>query len=79
MQYKWLKSFIHKSVDFIFFQGKIKEAMYNTMNLYYKYISIQKLSFYKINVLILPISIGEKHLKYSIHFAYICDYHPLWI
>ena len=77
MQYKWLKSFIHKSVDFIFFQGKIKEAMYNTMNLYYKYISIQKLSFYKINVLILPISIGEKYLKYSIHFAYICDYHPL--
>ena len=51
----------------------VKEEMYNTMNSYYKYTSIPKSSFYKINILILPINTGEKSLKYSIHFASICD------
>ena len=55
----------------------IKEEMYNTMNSYYKYTSIPKSSFNKINILILPTNTGEKYLKYSIHFAYICDYQPL--
>ena len=55
----------------------IKEEMYNTMNLYYKYTSILKSSFYKINILILPISTREKYLKCSIYFASICDYQPL--
>ena len=51
--------------------------MYNTMNSYYKDKSIPKSFFNKINILILPISTGKKYLKYSIHFAYICDYQPL--
>ena len=51
--------------------------MYNTMNSYYKDTSIPKSFFNKINILILPISTGKKYLKYSIHFAYICDYQPL--
>ena len=55
----------------------IKEEMYNTMNSYYKYTSIPKLSFYKINILILPINTEEKYLKYSIDFASTCDYQPL--
>ena len=49
----------------------IKEEMYNTMNSYYKYTSIAKSSFHKINILILPIDIGKKYPKYYIHFAYI--------
>ena len=56
---------------------KIKEEMYNSMNSYYKYTPIPKSYFYKTNLLILPINTGEKYLKYSIHFAYICDYQPL--
>ena len=56
---------------------RLKEEMYNTMNLYYKYTSISKSTFYKINILILPINTGKKYLKYSIHFASICDYQPL--
>ena len=46
------------------------------MIFYYKYASIPKSSFNKINILILPINTGEKYLKYSIHFSYICDYQP---
>ena len=57
----------------------VKGEMYNTMNFYYKYASILKSSSNKINILILPINIGEKYLKYSIYFSYICDYQPLWI
>ena len=55
--------------------SEIKEEMYNTMNSYYKYTSIPKSYFYKINII--PINNGEKYLKYSIHFACICDYQPL--
>ena len=55
--------------------SEIKEEMYSTMNSYYKYKSIPKSSFYKINTL--PINNGEKYLKYSIYFASICDYQPL--
>ena len=51
--------------------------MYNTMNLYYKYASIPKSSFYKVNILILSINTEEKYLKYSIHLASISDYKPL--
>ena len=51
----------------------LEREMYNTMNLYYKYTSIPKSSFYKVNILILPINTEEKYLKYSIHFAPICD------
>ena len=51
--------------------------MYNTLNSYYKYTSIPKSSLYKINELVLPISTEEKYLKYSIHFASVCDYLPL--
>ena len=56
---------------------KVKEEMYNTINSYYKYTSISKSSFYKINILILPTNTGKKYLKYSMHFASICDYQPL--
>ena len=55
----------------------VKGEMYNTMNFYYKYASILKSSSNKINILILPINIGEKYLKYSIYFSYICDYQLL--
>ena len=55
----------------------IKEEMYNTMNSYYKYTSIPKSSFQKINILALPINTGKNYLKYSIHFASICNYQPL--
>ena len=50
--------------------------MYNTMNSYYKYASISKSSFNKIDILILPspINTGEKYLKHFIYFAFICDY-----
>ena len=61
------------------FLKAVKEEIYNTMNSYQKYKSIAKSSFYKMNILKLPINIDEKYLKYSIHFAYICDYQPLWI
>ena len=57
--------------------NKVKEEMCNTMNWYYKYISIPKSFFYKINTLVLPIGTEEKYLKYSIHFAFIYDYQPL--
>ena len=63
-----LKIQICKNVRFIF-----KEEMYNTINSYYKYISIPKSSFYKINIFITPINTGEKYLKYSKHFASICN------
>ena len=53
----------------------LKEEICNTMNLYCKYTSIPKSSFYKINIL--PINTGKKYLKYSIHFPSICDYQPL--
>ena len=54
------------------FQSKIgrlniREEMYNTMNSYYKYTSIPKSFFNKINILILPMSTGKKYLKHSIH------------
>ena len=62
-----------KSIDI----SVLQEEMYNTMNSYYKYISIPKSSFYIINILILSINTGEKYLKYSIHFANICNYQPL--
>ena len=42
---------------------KVKEEMCNTMNWYYKYISIPKSSFCKINTLILPIGTEEKYLN----------------
>ena len=58
-------------------QWTVKEEMYNTMNSYYKYTSISKSPFYKVNIL--PINTEEKYLKYSIHFVYIWDYKPLWI
>ena len=54
-----------------------KDEMYNTMNSCHKYTSIPKSSFYKINILILPINTGEKYPKHFIHFAYILDYQPL--
>ena len=57
----------------------LKEEIYSTINSYYKYTSIPNSSFNKINILILLVNTGEKYLKYSIHFAYICDYQPLWI
>ena len=41
--------------------------MNNSMNSYYKYTSIPKSSFNKINILILPINTGDKYLKYFIH------------
>ena len=51
--------------------GKIlKEEMYNTMNSYYKYTSIPKSSFYKMNILILPINTEGKYLKYSYNLPY---------
>ena len=53
--------------------------MYNSMNSHYKYTSIPKSSFNKINVFILPINSGEKYLKHSIYFVYVCDYQPLLI
>ena len=56
---------------------KFKEEMYNIMNSYYKYTSIPKSFFYKLNILILPINTEEKYLKYSINFASICKYLPL--
>ena len=65
---KILKVQICKNVRFIF-----KEKMYNTINSYYKYTSIPKSSFYKINIFITPINTGEKYLKYSKHFASICN------
>ena len=37
----------------------LKEEMYNTMNSYYKYTSIPKSSFNKINILILPTILGK--------------------
>ena len=55
----------------------VKEELYNTMNSYYKYTSVRKKYFYRINILILPINTREMYPKYSIHFAYICDYQPL--
>ena len=58
-------------------RNSLKEEMYNTMNSYYKYTSIPKPSFYKVNILILPINIEEKYLQYSICFASTCDYKPL--
>ena len=51
--------------------------MYNTMNSYYRYTSIPKSSFYKINIPILPINTEKRYLKYSIHFTSIFDYQPL--
>ena len=65
------------TIDNSSFLTTVKEEMYNTMNLYYKYTSIPNSSFYKINILVLPINNEEKYLKYSIHFASICDYQPL--
>ena len=53
--------------------------MYNTMNSYYKYTFIPKSSFYKINILILPINTEEKYLKYPTYFASVFDYQPLRI
>ena len=53
----WITRFINNC-------AKIKEEIYNSMNTYYKYTSIPKSSFYKINVLILPINTKEKYLKY---------------
>ena len=47
----------------MFLNPSFKEEMYNTMNSYYKCTSIPKSSFYKINILILPINTGEKYLK----------------
>ena len=44
----------------IYLCNDIKEEMYNTMNLYYKYTSIPKSSFYKINILTLSINTEEK-------------------
>ena len=44
--------------------------MYNTMNSYYKYTSIPKSSFYKINTLILPISTGKSISHYESNFPY---------
>ena len=86
-----IRSYGDEATDF--HSGKIPEAgyiywsvilidcvlkeMYNTMNSYYKYTSIPKSYFYKINILILPINTGEKSLKYSIHFASTCNYQPL--
>ena len=57
----------------------LKEEMCNTINLYYKYTSIPKSSFYKISIFIMPINTREKYLKYSIHFGSVCDYQSLWI
>ena len=59
--------------------NNIKEELYNTINSHYKYTSIPKSSFYKINILMLHINIEEKYPKYSIYFASICDYQPLSI
>ena len=58
----WLTEIPLKRVSF-------KKEMYNTMNSYYKYTSIPKSSFNKLNILILPINTGEKFLKYFIHYA----------
>ena len=44
-------------------EHSFKEEMYNTVNSYSKYASISKSPFYNINILILPISTGEKCLK----------------
>ena len=52
-------------------RSRVKEEMCNTMNSYFKYKSIPKSSFNKINILILPINTGKKYLKYSLHFAFI--------
>ena len=45
--------------------------MYNSMNSHYKYTSIPKSFFNKINILILPINTGDKYLKYSIHLFWL--------
>ena len=45
--------------------------MCDTMNLYYKYISIQKSSFYNINILIPPISILGKSIENTPYISLI--------